>query len=59
MAERRWFGRVWECERRVSKKHRRDIACEALGTARVWVPRGLAGAGGWSLICWKDPHVEE
>lgn len=37
MAERRWFGRVWECERRVSKKHRRDIACEALGTARVWV----------------------
>lgn len=57
MAERRWFGRVWECERRVSKKHRRDIACEALGTARVWVPHGLGG--GWSLICWKDPHVEE
>lgn len=45
MAERRWFGRVWECERRVSKKHRRDIACEALGTARVWVPCGLAGGG--------------
>lgn len=43
MAERRWFGRVWECERQVSKKHRRDIACEALGTARVWVPRGLGG----------------
>lgn len=46
MAGRRWFSCVRECEHRMSKQHRRDVAHEALGTARVWV---VCELGGWGV----------